>query len=182
MKTVYLYNAETNEFSGTHECQLNTINNKDYDVPWNSLPVSHPKLKKNEVAVANLESQKWEIKADYRGEKAYSTENGQEVEITELGELPSNVTLIARPSEYHTFNNGHWSITKADAERKKADEAKAHNQQIQAQIESLELKQNRPIREKEIARESGDEAAAKAALNRIKTIDDKISVLRKQLI
>lgn len=181
MKAVYLYDYKTNEFTGKHECQLNTINNKDYDVPWNSLSTAPPKLKKNEVAVANQDTQAWDIQADFRGEKAYNTESGQEVEIAELGELPKNLTLTPRPSEYHTFKSGKWTLTKDGVARKKNDEAKAHNQKIYAQIDALELKQNRPIREKELAKYADDEKAEKAALDRIKQLDTDIQALRATL-
>lgn len=178
MKTVYLYDPQSHEFLHAHECQINSINNKEYDVPWNSLPIAPPETGKNETAVADLESGKWEVKADYRNAKGYSTENGQEVEIKELGKLPEDITLEARPSEYHSFVKDKWTITKADQQRKQADEAKAHNQQIYTQIDELETHQQRPLREAALAK---NDAEKKAALKRVQNIDDQINHLRTTL-
>lgn len=110
MKTVYLYNPETNEFSGAHECQLNTINNDDYDVPWNSLPVSTPKLKKNEVAVANQDTQVWEVQPDFRG-TVYYTKDREKHEIEEIGKtVPSGSSNEEPPSEYHSLVDSKWVL------------------------------------------------------------------------
>lgn len=181
-----------------NEILISTMRDADYidavtpSVPTNSIIIDStlPKLDKNKaLKIKGARNEKAyytssanvEIVDDFRNEKGYSTENGQVLEIKDLGELPSNVTLTPRPSEYHTFKSGKWVITKADADRKKNDEAKTHNQRVFEKMAALELRQNRPIREEKIALKAGNKRAAQAALARIETIDDEINELRKQL-
>lgn len=189
MKT---YRQENSELIVSSLAELEKIDNVTYYVIGDNVIADEPlpAIKKNQalkvVGERNEDghytvSKNVKVVADLRGEKAYNIENGQEVEIQELGELPTNVTLAPRPSEYHTFKSGKWTLTKDGAARKKNDEARAHNQNIYAQIDALELKQNRPIREKELAKETGDEESAKAALDRIKAIDEQIQQLRTTL-
>lgn len=178
-----------------NEVLINTLRDADYidavtpSIPTNSIIIDSelPILAKNKALKVKgarndqgyyLSSVNTEVVDDYRGKKAYSTKDGSEVEIKELGELPKSVTLKPRPSEYHTFDKGEWVITKADAARKKADEDKAHNQQVFAKMDALERKQNRPLREAALA---STDTEKKAALTRVKAIDEQIDALRAQL-
>lgn len=50
------------------------------------------------------------------GETVYSTETGNAVPISELGELPENVTFIAPDGEYQRWDGSQW-VTDEEAKR-----------------------------------------------------------------
>ena len=50
----------------------------------------------------------WVQVEDHRGQTVYSTEDGREIVIQELGPLPDNVTTEPRPSPFHRWQDGQW--------------------------------------------------------------------------
>ncbi|WP_033580961.1 tail fiber assembly protein [Dickeya chrysanthemi] len=50
----------------------------------------------------------WETVADYRGQTAYRTTNGQAQTVTALGELPDDLTLLAPSTEFDKWNGEQW--------------------------------------------------------------------------
>lgn len=54
----------------------------------------------------------WEIVADYRGQTAYSTENRQPQPITDMGELPTTLTLLAPQTPYDKWDGKAWVTDK----------------------------------------------------------------------
>lgn len=174
---IYHYDAETFEYIYEGVAVLDPIESKAL-VPAQATTIKPPEFTKAQAAIFDEKAQKWIVKEDHREAVAYSTDDGQQVEIKELGKLPSNVTLTPRPSEYHSFSKGKWIIKAADAARKKSNEDKAHNQQVFEQIEQLEKKQQRPLREAALATKATDK---NAALARVKAIDDQVEQLRATL-
>lgn len=63
-----------------------------------------------EITINNvmLASKNLKIEENYRGEKYFSTSDGSEIEIKEIGKLPDTITTKPRPSIYHSFINGEW--------------------------------------------------------------------------
>lgn len=140
MKTVYLYDAITNEFMNSHKCQPNTINPKDFDVPWNSLESAPPKTKKNEVAIANLKTGRWDVKLDFRG-TVYYTENRERHEIVKTGEVvPRNASTKEPPSEYHTLKSGEWTLDAAAKAKQLRDAIARSSAEIDATVAAVYAK------------------------------------------
>ncbi|MBC3252871.1 tail fiber assembly protein [Serratia fonticola] len=57
----------------------------------------------------------WEIVPDYRGKTAYSTETGQLQPVTDMGELPTTLTLQAPQTPYDKWDGTQW-VTDKDAQ------------------------------------------------------------------
>ncbi len=71
--------------------------------------------------VVMRQADKWTYIENHKGETVYNTETGEEIEITELGELPENVTTEPRPSQYHTFTKGKWTLSVTAKKQQLAD-------------------------------------------------------------
>ncbi|NUF50059.1 tail fiber assembly protein [Gilliamella sp. ESL0250] len=54
----------------------------------------------------------WTYPSDHRGKKIYSTENGAESTVTEIGDIPNNYTLLKPSSEFDTWNGEAWVLDK----------------------------------------------------------------------
>jgi len=67
----------------------------------------------------------WTQVDDHRGQKAYSITTGQSVDITEIGPLDSNLTLIAPTSPYDSWNGSSWEIDEQAEVAKKLAAAEA---------------------------------------------------------
>ncbi|WP_368919612.1 tail fiber assembly protein [Providencia vermicola] len=81
------------------------------------------------AVVRSEDGSKWEIVTDNRGKTAYSTETRQSVEIDFIGELPSNLTLLAPKTEFDVWNGKKW-VTDTEAQ-KAALVAEADNEKAQ---------------------------------------------------
>ena len=64
----------------------------------------------------------WQYLPDHRGKTAYRTEDGAEVQIEQVGELPAHLTLTAPPSELHQWNGKTWTLSKEAAAAVKAEQ------------------------------------------------------------
>ncbi|QLR26223.1 MULTISPECIES: tail fiber assembly protein [unclassified Citrobacter] len=58
----------------------------------------------------------WEYIIDHRGEDVFSTETGEPVAITSLGDYPENTTTLAPATPYDTWNGSEW-VTDTEAQR-----------------------------------------------------------------
>lgn len=65
---------------------------------------------------AVFNGKKWSLYEDHRNDTVYSKKNGQQIFITGLGELPSDVTTIAPEGDYMRWDDNKW-IKDSDAER-----------------------------------------------------------------
>ncbi len=94
-----------------------------------------------------------------------------DVEVADLPNVPHTLTqtIIPRPSENHDWNGAGWTL---NAARNK----EAHNENIKAQIATIEIAQVRPTRELLI------DAANTFAKNKMLDMDAQISALRAQLL
>ncbi len=98
-----------------------------------------PKAKKGFAIVRKNE--KWEYIADHRDETVYSTTDGSTVKVQEIGNYPANTTTDPRPSEYHTWWQGKWHLSK-DAQAKQLQDTREQllivaAQQAQAIIDGV---------------------------------------------
>lgn len=78
-------------------------------LPANCTALAPLKKKKGYAVIFNKKT--WGYVKDNRGKHYFSTETGEEITITTLGELPQHITEQPRPSEYHTWNGTAWDIT-----------------------------------------------------------------------
>ncbi len=108
---------------------------KGTGLPANCYLDEPPQSKDSFVTVRQAD--KWVYVEDHRGETVYSTETGEEITITELGELPSDVTKKPRPSKYYTFNKGKWTLTAAAKKQQLADAKDKRLNELNSTAESM---------------------------------------------
>jgi hypothetical protein len=88
----------------------------------------------------------WEIVPDYRGQTAYSTETGQPETVSEMGELPDTLTLLAPQTPFDVWDGTQW-VTDKDAERAaKIAEVKAELQQLEQEADDTIRRLERVIK------------------------------------
>lgn len=61
------------------------------------------------------ELSEWEYIVDHRGEDVFSTETGEPVVITSLGDYPPGTTMLAPATPYDTWNGSEW-VTDTEAQ------------------------------------------------------------------
>lgn len=110
--TIYNYNGETREYISSSVEYLPF----GVGVPANSC-VDVPGSKKDGFAIRrNADSTGWEYVADHRGETVYSTETGQKVTISDIGDYPENTTTKAPSTQYDKWNGTAW-VTDSDEQQ-----------------------------------------------------------------
>ena len=77
-------------------------NNGSYLIPRLCIVTEQPEFKNGYIAKWTGET--WQYIEDHRDETVYSKETGQEIIISELGELPETVTAIPCPDSYHQWS------------------------------------------------------------------------------
>ena len=88
-----------------------------YLIPANCVEATPPQPKENHAAKWQPETQTWKYLPDYRGKIVYDTTTGTEIVMSELGELPENVTVNPKPSGHHVWNGRGWEIPVEIAEQ-----------------------------------------------------------------
>ena len=88
-------------------------NDGSYLIPAGCIDVAPPESEQGFAAQWQSESQTWVYLPDYRGQTVYRTDNRQPETVTEVGELPAHLTLIAPPSDLHEWNGNTWVLDKA---------------------------------------------------------------------
>ncbi|EFH3209688.1 tail fiber assembly protein [Escherichia coli] len=134
--TVYNYDGETREYISSSVEFLPF----GVGVPANSC-VDAPGSKKDGFAIRrNADSTGWEYVADHRGETVYSTETGEKVTISDIGDYPENTTTIAPLTPYDKWDGEKW-VTDTEAQHSAAlDAAEAQRQSlIDASMSSISL-------------------------------------------
>ena len=86
----------------------------------------------------------WEYIVDHRGEDVFSTETGEPVAITSLGDYPENTTTLAPATPYDKWNGEKW-VTDTEAQHSAAvGAAEAQRQSLidtaMASISLIQLK------------------------------------------
>lgn len=141
--TVYNYDGETREYISSSVEFLPF----GVGVPANSC-ADAPGSKKDGFAIRrNADSTGWEYVADHRGETVYSTETGEKVTISDIGDYPENTTTQAPSTQYDKWNGTEW-VTDSDeqhaanvtaAEQQKANLLNAANSKISLWQTELQL-------------------------------------------
>ncbi|HDD8619631.1 TPA: tail fiber assembly protein [Escherichia coli] len=134
--TVYNYNGETREYIGSSVEYLPF----GVGVPAHSC-VDAPGNKKDGFAIRrNADLTGWELVPDHRGETVYSTDTGNHVTVSQLGEYPEATTPTAPSTPYDKWDGEKW-VTDTEAQHGAAvDAAEAQRQSlIDAAMASISL-------------------------------------------
>lgn len=125
---------ENNYFVGMTVADLDPLNtNGNYLIPRLCIIADEPEF--NAGHIARWTGETWQYIEDHRGETVYSKEAGQEIKISEPGELSETVTTIPCPDSFH-----HWSekenkwVMSPEAEAQKQQQI---NNERQAKINTL---------------------------------------------
>lgn len=123
--TVYNLRSDTNEFIGSGDAFIPAHTG----LPANCTTIKPPIIKVGFVSIFDEEKQKWISSEDHRGEVVFDTENGNELEITELGAHPVGTTTLAPPNAWQKWNGKAWEddaeamrtelISETEAEKKR---------------------------------------------------------------
>jgi hypothetical protein len=109
--TVYNFENETREYLSSSVEYLAV----GVGLPANSCTDAPGKSKEDFAICRTADLSAWEYVADHRGEIVYSTETGEAVAITMLGDYPENTTTLAPSTPYDTWNGSEW-VTDAGAQ------------------------------------------------------------------
>ncbi|WP_236595618.1 tail fiber assembly protein [Morganella morganii] len=89
----------------------------------------------NMAIVRSSDGKLWLHVPDYRGSLAYDKETMQQNEITELGNLPDNLTLNAPETPFDKWNGKKWVTDKTEQQAYEIAIAESHKQSLLAEAE-----------------------------------------------
>ena len=125
---------ENNYFVGMTTADLDPLeSNGRYLIPRLCIEAIEPEFKAGYIAQWTGES--WQHIEDHRSETVYSKETGQEIKISEPGELPKTVTTIPRPDSFYQWSEkeNNW-VMSPEAEAQKQQQI---DNERQAKINTL---------------------------------------------
>ncbi|QYM91227.1 tail fiber assembly protein [Dickeya zeae] len=102
--TVYHADHVTREYT----CKSEEFLMRGTGIPADSYTDVPPPAIEGQAICRWADGSAWETVADYRGQTAYRTTNGQAQTVTALGELPDNLTLLAPSTVFDTWNGEQW--------------------------------------------------------------------------
>lgn len=120
--TVYNYDGDTREFLSSSSEYLAV----GVGLPANSCVDAPGEAKEGSAICRTADFTTWEYVADHRGETVYSTETGESLIVSLLGDYPEGTTTLAPSTPYDTWNGSEW-VT--DTEAKHAADVEAAEQQ-----------------------------------------------------
>lgn len=120
--TVFNYDGETREYLSTSVEYLAV----GVGLPANSCTDAPSEANAGSAICRTAEFTAWEYVADHRGETVYSTETGESVIVSLLGDYPEGTTTLAPATPYDTWNGNEW-VT--DTEAQHAADVEAAEQQ-----------------------------------------------------
>lgn len=100
----------------------------------------------NIAIVRAHDGQSWLHTPDYRGSVAYDKETKQQTEITELGELPDNLTLDAPKTQFDKWNGKKWVTDKTEQQAHEVAIAESKKQSLLAEAEQAISMLERKVR------------------------------------
>lgn len=114
-QTIRIFNlrADTKEFIGAGDAYIPA----GTGLPADCTDCLPPEIPTGKAAVFDGEG--WILLDDHRGETLYSKETGQQVIITELGNLPDNVTAIIPEENFMIWDGNAW-VKDQEAEHRAA--------------------------------------------------------------
>ena len=93
--------AEAGLFVSTTPARPDPMQPESWLIPAGCVDSEPPEARADFAAQWQPEKQEWTYIPDYRGQTAYRTDTGEEATVIHAGELPPELTLTPRPSEYH---------------------------------------------------------------------------------
>lgn len=101
---------EKGYFIGLTEADLSPLEAEQgvYLLPANAVDIEPPEEKENQIA--KYENQTWVYYPDYRGTVVYSTQDGRQQVISDIGEIPENYTALAPLDEPCKWNGKKWVV------------------------------------------------------------------------
>ena len=124
-------------FSEQTEALPDPMRENRWLLPAGCVDSEPPAAKAGQAAPWQPDSQTWHYIADYRGQTAYRTDNGQPETVQTAGELPPELTLTPRPSEYHTWSGKAWTLSESAAAQALADAQAQGAAQINDAVEAV---------------------------------------------
>jgi hypothetical protein len=103
---IYNFDALTGEYKNASYQYLQS----GVGVPANSC-IDAPNAVGYENAIVRVDD-KWTYPADHRGKKIYSVTTGEELTVTEIGDIPDNHTLLKPNSEFDNWDGETWVLDK----------------------------------------------------------------------
>ena len=119
---VYNFLADTKEFIGSGDAYIHPNDG----LPINCSDIEPPESANGKVPVFDSLKSCWSLTEDHRGKTVFDTENGREIHVTELGQLPKNTTSISPDGPYQKWNGKSW--VKDEEAEKSAQLLDAKNQ------------------------------------------------------
>jgi len=109
---IYQHHPVTKELIGHRTAHVDPLSSKEagepvYLVPAHSTTISPPDIALKEAAIFNINTQSWDVVADYRNDTWYNTNTKLPFEIKDLGQPPSWLTPI-QPQAYDEWVGGAW--------------------------------------------------------------------------
>jgi hypothetical protein len=115
---IYNTDVNTGEFiNATYEYVAEGIGLPDYTC------LDAPKPVEDSKAIVRV-CDKWVYPSDHRGKKIYSKATGAESTVTEIGDIPTDYTLLKPNSEFDSWNGEAWIL----------DENKQHQHYVNVAI------------------------------------------------
>lgn len=121
---IYNYSPITFELVSEEDATVNPKDINEYLIPSFSTTNKPQKVSDNHISVFDVNQDKWVVEEDYRYTDCWYTEDipeknileGDKAVITEIGPLPSNITLLD-PSvvEFPEWKDGEWVESKDKA-------------------------------------------------------------------
>lgn len=138
--TVYNYDGGTGVFLGiTIETLMAGVG-----IPAHSTITKPPAVEPGKVAAWNVEAVAWEAKDDHRGETVYSTLDGSEVTVTDIGDYPPKTTTSKPATPYDNWDGKKWVTDKEAQKLGQIAEADAQKELLIAAANACINEQNWP--------------------------------------
>ncbi len=93
---------ENNYFVHMTNADLCPIEKNIYHIPGGAIDVPPPVFENG--TVARWTGSNWEYQKDYRGTAVFNKQTGDESSISDLGDIPSDFTVLPRPDKYHVWD------------------------------------------------------------------------------
>ena len=129
--------AEAGLFVTTTPAWPDPMQPESWLIPAGCIDTEPPAAKAGQAAQWQPDSQTWHYIADHRGQTAYRTDNGQPETVQTAGELPPELTLTPRLSEYHVWDGKAWVLSESAAAQALADAQAEGAEQINDAMEAV---------------------------------------------
>lgn len=166
-----IYNADpvTGEFIGTAHADPDPLNPGNWLLPAHSCLAAPPPAGPGVASVRQGDG--WLVVPDHRG-TVYSTETGEPLEFSNLGDLPYGLTATPRPSEAHRWSAEGWRLDPAIAAGLVATRRRV---EILAALATIDAASARPLRAILVGSATDEDRA------RLTELDDQAAALRAEL-